>query len=51
MFSKNSKTFSRARTYFTLTNTLTLISDIQQMVTGLHPETNSLNTHFLKTEL
>jgi hypothetical protein len=37
---RNSKPFSRARTFFTFRNTLTLISDIQQIVTGLHSESN-----------
>jgi len=46
-----SKPFSKTRTYFTFTNNVILISDIQQMLTGLHPETNSLNTHCFKGEI
>ena len=45
---RNSKPFSRKRTYFTLTCNLIIISDIQLTFPRPNPESNSLNVHFLE---
>jgi len=44
---RNSKPFTRTITYFTLTNKLTIIPDIQLTFPRSNPESYSLNVNFL----